>query len=421
MSIIKKLEAISKLNFFLFFFISILLFRAIFLNYSLSNYPWYYEWQHVEYFIDLKQNDYTFLFSHALRNQFQIFTKLSYIIFFYFSNLLWIPKIWTIILQVVPSITLSLVITFLFHHKIKSIWFMSTLIIFSIIPSSLSNFYQLSESHFYFQLLIIVTIFLVYEKFYGVKRFFYITTLFICSIFNMAAITIILFLIFICFFILKFFLKRKIKYLLYSISTFAILLFYYFISYQLAVSSIIETSSALNSSISRSLYLIFKGFFHQNNIFLGLFALLTFLSFYLRKNNPFEYFEKNNFLFLMALFSILIILSISLGKAQIYDRYKDFLQLTGLVSLYLFNELKFKKLLSYSLTIIIGLLISYNTLYFFDKLNKMHVEKKNYDKSIDQAISAYKEEKILITSEILDGKAKRFSVSIMRAVDNELF
>jgi hypothetical protein len=123
----------------------------------------------------------------------------------------------------------------------------------------------------------------------------------------------------------------------------------------------------------------------------------------------------------MALFSILIILSISLGKAQIYDRYKDFLQLTGLVSLYLFNELKFKKLLSYSLTIIIGLLISYNTLYFFDKLNKMHVEKKNYDKSIDQAISAYKEEKILITSEILDGKAKRFSVSIMRAVDNELF
>ena len=421
MSIIKKLETISKLKFFLIFLIIIFLFRIVFLNYSLSNYPWYYEWQHVDYFVDLKKNDYTFLFSHALRNQFQIFTKLSYIIFFYFSNFLWVPKIWTIILQIVPSVTLSLVITFLFHQKIKSIWFMTALILFSIIPSSLSNFYQLSESHFYFQLLIIVATFLVYEKFYGVKRYFFIAALFVCSIFNMAAITIILFFIFICFFILNFFLKKKIKYLLYAISAFAILLIYYFLSYQLAISSIIETSSILNSSVIRSLYLIFKGFFHQNNIFLGLFTLITFLSFYLKKDNPFKYLEKNNFLFLLALFSILIILSISLGKVQIYDRYKDFLQLTGLVSLFLFNELKVKKILNYSLNIIVGLLISYNTLFFFDKLNKMYVEKKNYDKSIDHAISAYKEEKILITSDKLDGKAKRFSVSIMRAVDNELF
>ena len=51
----------------------------------------------------------------------------------------------------------------------------------------------------------------------------------------------------------------------------------------------------------------------------------------------------------------------------------------------------------------------------------MYVKKKIYDTSIDLAISAYKEDKILITSEILDNKAKRFSFSIMRAVDNELF
>ena len=421
MPIIKKLDHISKLNFFLIFFTSILLFRIILLNYSLSNYPWYYEWQHVDYFVGIKQNDYTFLFSHALRNQFQIFTKLSYVIFFYFSNFLWIPKIWTMILQIIPSVTLSLVITFLFHQKIKSIWFVAALIIFSIIPSSLSNFYQLSESHFNFQLLIIVTIFLIYEKSYGFKRFFLITALFICSIFNMAAITIIIFLIFVCFFILKFFLKRKTKYLLYAISTFIILLIYYFISYQLAISSIIETSNISNSSLSRSLYLIFKGFFHQNNIFLGLFILLTLLSFYLGKNNLFKYFEKNNFLFLMALFSISIILSISLGKVQIYDRYKDFLQITGLVSLFLFNELKSKKIFNYSLSIIVGILIFYNTLFFFDKFNKMYVEKKIYDRSIDRAINAYKKDEILITSEMLDGKAKRFSLSIMKAVDNELF
>ena len=421
MSIIKKLDKISKLNFFLIFFILILLFRIIFLNYSLSDYPWYYEWQHVDYFIGLKQNDYSFLFSHALRNQFQFFTKLSYVIFFYFSNFLWIPKIWTIILQIVPSVTLSLVITFLFHQKIKSMWFVTALIIFSIIPSSLSNFYQFSESHFYFQLLIIVTIFLIYEKFYGLKRFFLIVALFICSIFNMAAITIIIFLIFVCFFILKFCLNRKTKYLLYAISSFIILLIYYFISYQLAVSSIIETSSISNSSVSRSLYLIFKGFFHQNNIFLGLFISLTLLSFYLRKKNLFNFFEKNNFLFLMVLFSILIILSISLGKVQIYDRYKDFLQITGLVSLFLFNELKLKKIFNYFLSTIVGILIFYNTLFFFDKFNKMYVERKIYDKSLDRAINSYKEDKILITSEILDSKAKRFSFSIMRAVDNELF
>jgi len=418
---IKKLETISKLNFFLIFFILILLFRVIFLNYSLSNYPWYYEWQHVDYFLNLKQNDYSFLFTHALRNQFQIFTKISYIIFFYFSNFLWTPKVWTLILQIIPSLSLSLVITFLFYRKIKSIWFMTALTVFSIIPSSLSNFYQLSESHFYFQLLIIVSTFIVYEKCIGVKRFFFISVLFIFSIFNMAAVSIILFLIFISFFFLKFFLLKKIKYFLYSLLIFTILLIYYLISYQLEVPSIIGTSGTLNSSLSRSLYLIFKGFFHQNNIFLGLFILLTILSSYLRKNSLLKSFEKNNFLFLLVLFSILIILSISLGKVQIYDRYKDFLQLTGLVSLFLFNELKARKLLNYFLSIIIVVLISYNTLYFFDKLNKMHVEKKIYDKSINLAINAYKEEKILITREKLDGKAKRFSVSIMRAVDNELF
>jgi len=55
------------------------------------------------------------------------------------------------------------------------------------------------------------------------------------------------------------------------------------------------------------------------------------------------------------------------------------------------------------------------------KFNKMYVEKKIYDRSIDRAINAYKKDEILITSEMLDGKAKRFSLSIMKAVDNELF
>ena len=207
--ITKRLNSFNKFSFFLFFFLIIFISRALFLEYSLSEYPWFYEWQHLDYFLQLKNGDYSFLFSHALRNQFQIFTKLFYIVFFNLSDFHWLSKTWTIISQIIPSLTLSIIITLLFYGKIKSIWFYSILIIFSLFPSSISNFYHISESHFYFQLLITILSFYLFDKFNGFKSFALIVLLFLLSIFNMAAVSVILFLTFGVFFVLKYLLEKK--------------------------------------------------------------------------------------------------------------------------------------------------------------------------------------------------------------------
>ena len=267
-----------------------------------------------------------------------------------------------------------------------------------------------------------ITSFIVYEKYNGFKSFFLILILFVFSIFNMAGVTIIFFLIYIFFYFLKYIIEKDKKYFIYSFLVSIALVIYYFVSYKLQISSIFETSQTADISIKRSLYLIVKGFFHQNNIFFGLFLVSTFAILFANKSkNLISEFKKNNFLIFLMIFSVLSILSISIGKNQIYDRYKDFFQISGLLSIYLFTFMTKNKIFRYFLTSIIILLISYNSLFFLNKFNLRVHETKIYDKSIDLAIKNYKEKNITISKEKLHFKAKRFPIVIMSAVDNELF
>ena len=420
--ITKRLNSFNKFSFILFFFLIIFISRALFLEHSLSEYPWFYEWQHLDYFLQLKNGDYSFLFSHALRNQFQIFTKLIYIVFFNLSDFYWLSKTWTIISQIIPSLTLSIIITLLFYGKIKSIWFYLILIIFSLFPSSISNFYQLSESHFYFQLLITIISFYSYDKFNGFKSFALIALLFLFSIFNMAAVSVILFLTFGIFFIIKYLLEQKKNDLFIGILIFIVTSIYYYICFSLKISSIYETSNINDSSVQRSLYLIFKGFFHQNNIILGLFLTLTFVLCFFKKDEYLISKLKNNyFLLLLVIYSSLTIISISIGKVQIYDRYKDFFQIAGYISLYLFISLSIKNYINKFLGVLITIVVLYNSIFFVDKFMEMRTETYDYDLSINKAISEYKNNDLLILEKNVHPKAARFPLLIMTAIDNKLF
>ena len=418
----ERLNSFNKLSFFLFFFLIIFISRAIFLELSLSKYPWFYEWQHLDYFLQIKNGDYSFLFSHALRNQFQIFTKLIYIIFFNLSDFNWLSKIWTIIIQIIPSLTLSIIITSLFYGKIKSNWIYFLLIIFSIFPASISNFYHISESHFYFQVLISILAFYVYEKFNGLKCFVLIILLCIFSIFNMAAVSVILFLTFGIFFIVKFLLEKNKVDFFTGLIVFIITMAYYYVCHSLKISSIYETSSITDSSIQRSVYLVFKGFFHQNNIILGFFLIIIFFFCIFKKDRILiEKLKNNYFLMLLIAYSFLIIISISIGKVQIYDRYKDFFQIFGYITFFLFLNLSFKKYINYFLITLITIIVLYNSAFFIDKYLEMRSLTYDYDISIDKAIKDYNDKKVLISDKNLHPKASRFPLLIMTATDNKLF
>ena len=238
----------------------------------------------------------------------------------------------------------------------------------------------------------------------------------------MAAVSIIYFLTFAVFFFLKFIFEKNKKNLYYSILIFLFSLIYYYISYSLKISSIYETSNITDCSINRSLYLIFKGFFHQNNILFGLFLILTSFFYFIKKDKILiNNLNKNYFFILLIIFSFLTVMSISIGKVQIYDRYKDFFQIFGFLTLFLYLNLPIKKYLKFFLVTLISIVVSYNCLFFLDKFREIQLETRDYDKSITNAVKNYKNNNILIKKEHLHYKAKRFPVLIMKSIDNDLF
>lgn len=410
----------SKYTFFFFFLIIIFFFRGVNLYFSLSYYPWYYEWQHIPIFLEIQRNDYDFLLEHGNRNQYQIFTKILYLFFFKIFNNIWYPKFSTIALQIIPSLTLALLATTLFFNKIKSVILFVILIIALCVPASLANFYHFSESHFYFQLLLIILFFLNYKNNFNSSIVFisYSVLLITFMAFNMAALSISVFLTFIIFFLLKFAFSFRAKFFYYFLFFCITLVMYYYVNLELKVSSIYNTSDHADFEIRKFAYTFLKGLFHQNMLVVGLVFFLILLS--TPNRQSVKRLFLNDFTLIILIYLVVILSSISFGKGKIYDRYKDILQFGSVLSIFLLNEINIGKLKIIKFIVLVNVI--YNFAHFEKKVFINSKISKNYDLSISRyAISL--DDKILSDDQnnnVLHYLAQRFPKSIQLSYSNKI-
>ncbi len=421
----KKVNSYSELKLFLIFFILIFIIRIIFLQFSLSKYPWFYEWEAMRYLINVKNGDldvFQFISLYEIKNQFQIFTKIFYLIFFKINNNIWLPKFFTMLIQIIPAIYLSIIIKNLFKESLNNNVIFYLLLFFCLIPASLANFYHFSESHFYIHILISILSFEVYFKLKKKPIIFFllISLLFIAAALNMEFVALTLYLTFTFFFLYRFVetFDKKFFYLFILLSFFSFLYFQSLFYFEIPV--INDGSQTIDKKLSRSLYLIFKVLFHQNSLLLGLFLILILFNFknFFRElnNNP-----TKDFIILITIFFGIFTIAVSFSRVQIYDRYKDFIQLGGLITIYIFNILYFKnKFLKFVFITISVLLIAYNSLFFLDKFYERKLETLNYDNNLDNNINAYLFKKEELKQDNLDKYSKRFVSQIQLSVNNKI-
>ena len=333
---------------------------------------------------------------------------------------MWASKINTILIQFIPAIYMSIIIKNLFTKNFNSTLVFLFIILFAIFPGSLANFYHFSESHFYFHLLIAILSFEIYINFKNqVYKIFLISLLFVISAFNMEFVSLTTYATFATFFLYKF-VEDKNKYHFYI---FIILLFfctvYYFGLFYFNVPSTIDASQLVQKQISRSIYLIFKGLFHQNSILLGLFILIALINikFFIEK---IKQHKNKDFIILLTIFFFIFLGSVAVSRIQIYDRYKDFIQLGGFISIFLLNIFFVQNdFVRKFLILIASLIIIYNGLFFVDKFYERRLETKNYDKILSNAISIYLSNN-LITEKDLEKNSKKYIKQIIISVDNNL-
>ena len=421
----KKINSYSELRLFLIFFILIFIIRNIFLQLSLSKYPWFYEWEAMKYLIDVKNGDlsvFQFINLYEIKNQFQIFTKILYLFFFKINNNIWLPKLFTMLIQIIPAIYLSIIIKNLFKGNLNNNVIFYLLLFFCLIPASLANFYHFSESHFYIHILISVLSFEVYFKLKKKPIIFFllISFLFIAAALNMEFVALTLYLTFAFFFLYRYVetFKKKFFYLFILLSFFSFLYFQSLFYFE--IPAVNDGSQTIEKKLSRSLYLIFKVLFHQNSLLLGLFLILILFNFknFFRElnNNP-----TKDFIILLTIFFGIFTIAVSFSRVQIYDRYKDFIQLGGLITIYIFSILYFKnKFLKLMFITISVLLIAYNSLFFLDKFYERKFETFNYDNNLDNNINAYLLKNEELKQNNLDKYSQRFINQIQLSVNNKI-
>ncbi len=423
-NMLRKSKEINDIKIFLYFLSLIFIFRSIFLSISLGSYPWFYEWEALQILSLYKNNEislFEFLKLYEIKNQIQIFTKAFYVILFNLNNQVWSPKTFTILMQIFTAIYMSLIIKNLFYDTIKSKILIFLLFSFSMFPASLTIFYHFSESHFTFHLLISIISFEIYSKLKSYKylKFILLIFLFIFAALNMEFVALTLYVTFACFYLYKTFETfNKTNLILFVI----ILLFsilYYKSLYFFEIPSINDGSQLAKKEISRSLYLIIKGLFHQNNLIFGIFLVIVLfnLKFYLSKLNE----NKNrDFIMLLTIFCLVLIGSIAFSRIQIYDRYKDMLQIGGFLSLFIFMKtFNLKKYYKYFLLPFVFVILLYNCIFFLDKF----FEKKNiikiYDDKMSKLITKISDGRD-ISKQDLDEYSEKYLYIIENSVENRL-
>ena len=82
---LNKINNLSEIKLFFYFLIIIFLTRSLFLIFSLSEFPWFYEWEAMRYLAEVKDGNMSissFIFLYEIKNQFQLFTKILYLALF---------------------------------------------------------------------------------------------------------------------------------------------------------------------------------------------------------------------------------------------------------------------------------------------------------------------------------------------------
>ena len=421
---LEKIKNLNEIKLFITFLIIIFASRSLYLVFSLSNFPWFYEWEAMRYLTDFKNGDMSFssfIFLYEIKNQFQLFTKILYLTLFSINDFVWSPKFFTIIVQIIPSIYIAIIIKNLFRDNLNSYLLLFFLVVFSIFPASLANFYHFSETHFYFHILISVLSFEVFIKFQNKKiRFLLIIFLFCCAALNMEFVALTLYLTFTAFFLVKFFeMKDKNFFYLFLLSLIFAALYYKGL-YFFEIPSINDASQLAEKKIARSIYLVFKGFFHQNSLLIGLFIIFGITK-YKKLYADINENKNKNFIILKFIFFFVFIGSVAISRIQIYDRYRDLIQIGGLISLFLYSKLIIEtRFLKFFLTSIILVIVTYNSLFFLDKFNKRRKETITYDYLISKSISSF----ILYNKEIkkndLDKNSEKYVDQIIISVTNKI-
>ena len=99
-----------------------------------------------------------------------------------------------------------------------------------------------------------------------------------------------------------------------------------------------------------------------------------------------NYKKEDEFIYLFIIFIFISFVSIALSRIQIYDRYRDIIQLGGFVCLLIASQINLKKMIIFLIVIQI-----YNLGYFCEKvLNRIKI-KKNYDNSIIKFLNSKNE------------------------------
>ena len=421
---LEKIKNLNEIKLFITFLIIIFASRSLYLVFSLSNFPWFYEWEAMRYLTDFKNGDMSFssfIFLYEIKNQFQLFTKILYLTLFSINDFVWSPKFFTIIMQIIPSIYIAIIIKNLFRDNLNSYLLLFFLVVFSIFPASLANFYHFSETHFYFHILISVLSFEVFIKFQNKKiRFLLIIFLFCCAALNMEFVALTLYLTFTAFFLVKFFeMKDKNFFYLFLLSLIFAALYYKGL-YFFEIPSINDASQLAEKKIARSIYLVFKGFFHQNSLLIGLFIIFGITK-YKKLYADINENKNKNFIILILIFFFVFIGSVAISRIQIYDRYRDLIQIGGLISLFLYSKLIIEtRFLKFFLTSIILVIVTYNSLFFLDKFNERRKETITYDYLISKSISSF----ILYNKEIkkndLDKNSEKYVDQIIISVTNKI-
>ena len=431
-TIIHKINLLNKSSFFFIFFSFIFLTRLIFVNYSFSEYPWFFEWEIGPYLIEIKNSDYSFLkeYSISANNQFAIFTKFLYLAIFKIFGNNWHPLNFAVVSQLVNSIYLSLFITFLFHKKIKSILVIFFIFIFVSIPHSLTTYYHFSEIGYYFQILIpIFTFYLFREEKNLSTQILLLSFIFVVNFLNMEMAALILQYSLIFFFLYKFIIYNKKKHLYLLIYSIALVFIHYFLIYKTFFGPALnDGSNTVDKDFFRSLYLLFiKSPFSPLSftLLIGFTSLIFFYEILIKQKN--YKFKNLEFLVLPLIFISISIIAISFNRVQIYDRYRDLYALGGILSIFFLNyiDLNKYKIQRICIAFLILVVLVNNEVRFFIKLIEHKKISYAYDKEIKKQIdliSADKNYEISTESnnKIIKEVLNRYGSIIKLSVSNKI-